>query len=85
MLPFGPTHLPGMLDRKGLIDRYQKYAHAKVQAPELFYAFGLWKTAVVAQQIYYRYKQGQTADARFEQMLMGVKVLSGQACAALGL
>jgi aminoglycoside phosphotransferase (APT) family kinase protein len=85
MLPFGPTHAPGMLSRRQLVERYQAYAHMPVQSPELFYAFGLWKTAVVAQQIYFRYKQGHTSDPRFEQMLMGVRVLSAQAAAALGL
>ena len=28
-------------------------------------AFALWKTAVVVQQIYIRYKRGQTQDERF--------------------
>jgi hypothetical protein len=30
-----------------------------------YYAFGLFKMAVVLQQIYYRYHVGQTQDARF--------------------
>ena len=30
-----------------------------------YYAFGLFKTAVIVQQIYYRYVQGFTKDERF--------------------
>ena len=40
-------------------------------------------TAVVAQQIYYRYKRGHTSDKRFEKMLLGVKVLSQYALAVI--
>jgi hypothetical protein len=48
-----------------------------------FYAFGLFKTAVVAQQIYYRYAKGLTQDPRFAAFLQGVKVLAEQARAAI--
>ena len=48
-----------------------------------FYAFGLFKTAVVAQQIYYRYAKGLTQDARFAAFLHGVRVLTDQARAAI--
>ena len=30
-----------------------------------YYVFGLFKTAVIAQQIYYRFRQGHTQDPRF--------------------
>ena len=33
-----------------------------------YYVFGLFKIAVIAQQIYYRYRQGHTKDARFAQL-----------------
>jgi hypothetical protein len=29
-----------------------------------YYVFGLFKMAVIVQQLYYRYHQGQTQDAR---------------------
>ena len=48
-----------------------------------YYAFGLFKTAVVAQQIYYRYAKGLTEDARFAQMIFGVRLLSEQARTAI--
>ena len=38
-----------------------------------YYAFGLFKTAVIVQQIYYRYVQGFTKDERFAQFDRQVK------------
>ena len=34
---------------------------------------------MIAQQIYYRFAKGLTTDARFAQMIMGVRILSEQA------
>ena len=33
-----------------------------------YYAYGLFKIAVIAQQIYYRFKHGHTTDPRFAQL-----------------
>jgi hypothetical protein len=49
-----------------------------------YYCFGLFKTAVVVQQIYYRYQQGLTRDPRFADLGQGVHVLAAQAAANLG-
>ncbi len=60
-----PTHLPGSLTRAEVLERY---ASARgVSAPEFrFYrVFGLFRLAVIVQQIYYRFFHGQTRDARF--------------------
>ena len=46
-------------------------------------ADGLWKTAVVLQQIYYRWAKGKTTDARFGALIMGVRILAEQARAAI--
>jgi hypothetical protein len=35
----------------------------------------LFRLAVIAQQIYYRFYQGQTRDKRFQAMILGVTVL----------
>ena len=40
-----------------------------------YYAFGLVKSAVVVQQIYYRYQRGLTRDERFAALGFAVKVL----------
>jgi aminoglycoside phosphotransferase (APT) family kinase protein len=60
----------------------QRYAEKSGRALDdlrFYYAFGLFKTAVVAQQIYYRYAQGLTADARFAGFIDGVRALARQA------
>ena len=46
-----------------------------------FYAFGLFKTAVIAQQIYFRYAQGLTKDARLSAAFIfaQVRALADQA------
>ena len=38
-----------------------------------YYAYGIFKLAVISQQIYYRYKMGYTQDQRFAGMIEGVK------------
>ena len=44
-----------------------------------YYAFACFKTAVVAQQIYARYKKGLTKDERFAMMIFGVRALGAAA------
>jgi aminoglycoside phosphotransferase (APT) family kinase protein len=44
-------------------------------------AFALFKVAVVIQQIYFRYRQGQTDDARFANFGERVTKLAKQAAA----
>ena len=47
--------------------------------PQVQQAFGLYKTAVVAQQIYLRFVRGHSKDARFAMMIVGVRALADQA------
>jgi aminoglycoside phosphotransferase (APT) family kinase protein len=83
MMRFGPTTLPGMMTRRELADRYAERSGRDLGAIVFYYAYGLFKTAVVAQQIYYRFAQGLTKDPRFAQFAFGVKVLAEQAAAAI--
>jgi aminoglycoside phosphotransferase (APT) family kinase protein len=78
-LPFGPTARPGMMTRQEVADRYFERSGRRVESLVFYYAFGLLKTAVIAQQIYYRFAKGLTQDARFGQMILGVRLLSEQA------
>jgi len=39
-----------------------------------YYASGLFRLAVIAQQIYYRFYHGQTKDERFKLMIFAVHV-----------
>jgi aminoglycoside phosphotransferase (APT) family kinase protein len=62
-----PTHLPGMLTRAEVVDRYTKRMGLSVSPEQwTFYeVFGLFRLAVIAQQIYYRYVHGQTTNEAF--------------------
>jgi aminoglycoside phosphotransferase (APT) family kinase protein len=79
---FGPTFLPGSLTRAEVVEEYARAAGRELP-PMLFYGcFALFKTAVVAQQIYRRYVEGLTRDERFAAFGIGVRILAQTALAA---
>lgn len=80
---FGPTVLPGMYTRKELAERYADKTGRDLSRILFYYVFGLFKTAVVLQQIYFRYRQGVTKDARFAGLIFGVRLLAETAEAAI--
>lgn len=82
-LPSGPTVLPGNLSRTDVVQRYAETTGRDVSGIVFAYAFGLFKIAVIAQQIYYRFKQGLTQDPRFAAMLPGVFRLGRAAVSAI--
>jgi aminoglycoside phosphotransferase (APT) family kinase protein len=82
-LGWGPTHEPGSLTRRELAARYAEKTSRDVSQMLFYYSFGLFKTAVVAQQIYYRYKQGLTKDERFAPLIVGVELLCTRAREAI--
>jgi len=79
---FGPTFLPGSLSRRQLVERYSQALGRDVGDMLFYYCFALFKTAVVAQQIYARFKAGLTTDERFSSFIVGVQLLSAQAVRA---
>ncbi len=79
LFAFGPTALPGMLTRRQIAERYAAKTGRDLSRIAFYYCFGLFKTAVVAQQIYTRYKQGHTSDPRFAMFIEAVRVLARQA------
>jgi aminoglycoside phosphotransferase (APT) family kinase protein len=83
MLPAGPTTLPGNLGRAEVVERYAAQSGRDVSGVVFYYVFGLFKIAVIAQQIYYRYRQGLTRDERFAALLEAVRVLGRTAAAAI--
>jgi aminoglycoside phosphotransferase (APT) family kinase protein len=82
-LPFGPTATPGMMTREEVARRYLERSGRRTDALVFYYAFGLLKTAVIAQQIYYRFAKGLTKDARFATMIFAVRLLAEQARTAI--
>lgn len=76
---FGPTALPGSLTRQEVVDRYQEATGRTVLSPPFYYGFGLFKLAVIVQQIYARFVRGHTADPRFAHLDQLVLLLGQQA------
>jgi aminoglycoside phosphotransferase (APT) family kinase protein len=83
LLPAGPTTLAGNLNRAEVVERYAARSGRDVSDILFYYVFGLFKIAVIAQQIYYRYHQGLTRDERFAAMIDAVKILGATASKAL--
>jgi aminoglycoside phosphotransferase (APT) family kinase protein len=79
LVRWGPTTVPGSMTRRELVERYAERTGRDVSGIVFYYCFGLFKTAVVLQQIYYRYKQGLTKDERFAALIMAVNVLADAA------
>jgi len=84
-MAFGPTYLPGNLMRSEVVARYADAAGRAASSPVFLYVYGLVKLAVIAQQIYRRFHDGHTRDARFARMIEGVRVLGRQAARAIEL
>jgi len=82
-LPFGPTAQPGMMTREQVARRYLERSGRATDELVFYYAFGLLKTAVIAQQIYFRFAKGLTKDARFGAFIFAVRLLAEQASTAI--
>ncbi|MDJ0766553.1 MAG: phosphotransferase family protein [Myxococcota bacterium] len=70
------SNIEGMLTRKAQISRYCENTGTKVDNFDFYYCFGLFRLAVIAQQIYYRFFHGQTSDNRFGMLIFAVVVLN---------
>jgi aminoglycoside phosphotransferase (APT) family kinase protein len=79
-----PTHLPGMPTRWEFVQRYCATRGLSMEPEEwVFYeVFGLFRLAVIAQQIHYRLFHGQTHNPAFRVMRPAVLYLD-QRCQAL--
>ena len=64
----GLANFPGSWRRNEVVAHYADASGRNVSGIEYYYVFGLFKLAVIAQQIYYRYHQGITQDARFARL-----------------
>ncbi|MDS4031777.1 MAG: phosphotransferase family protein [Candidatus Contendobacter sp.] len=60
-----PTHLPGMLTRREVIEYYGSKTGYRVDNFDFYALYGLFRLAVIVQQIYYRYFHGQTRNPAF--------------------
>ncbi len=77
-LRFSPTCLAGFPSRAEILDRYCSVSGREVPSPEYYYVYGIFKLAVILQQIYYRYVHGLTKDERFAAFKESVAGLARQ-------
>jgi len=63
-----PTIFEGNPSRSEIAEMYAQKSRRNVDNLVFYYAFGLFKIAVIAQQIYYRYQKGFTKDPRFANL-----------------
>jgi aminoglycoside phosphotransferase (APT) family kinase protein len=70
-----PSMVPGFMTRTEAVARYGKRRGVDVSTLPYYYVFGLFKMAVVLQQIYHRYHLGQTKDPRFALFEQGAEAL----------
>jgi aminoglycoside phosphotransferase (APT) family kinase protein len=77
------TTLPGWPTPDELIDRYAARSGRDLTTLRFFEVFALFKIAVVIQQIYYRFVNGQTDDQRFANFGARVAYLARRAASLL--
>jgi len=82
---FGITTKPGMPPRTQIAARYFERSGRRTDSLVFYYAFGLYKTAVILQQIYYRFAKGLTKDQRFAPFILIVRAMAEQAQRAIDL
>lgn len=74
-----PTHLPGMLTRREVVSYYCERAGLPSENWTFYEVFGLFRLAVIAQQIYYRYFHKQTSNPAFKNLWVAVHYLHRRA------
>ncbi|MBA3009836.1 MAG: phosphotransferase family protein [Proteobacteria bacterium] len=67
-----PTNMDGALTRQEILNRYAEKTGQDLGNFDFYYCFGLFRLAVIAQQIYNRYHQGITQNKRFAMLIFGV-------------
>lgn len=71
----GLTSQPGWYSRDQFVQRYAEQTGSDVSQIGYYEVLGVFKLAVILQQIYYRFRRGQTQDARFKSFDEPVKAL----------
>ena len=70
-----PTHLPGMLRREEVVAYYLERTGLKPDNWVFYEVYGLFRLAVIAQQIYYRYHHKQTRNPAFKNFWVLINYL----------
>ena len=81
-IALSPTTIPGNPSREELVQKYAERSGKEIGNIVFYYVYGIFKVAVIAQQIYYRYKHGFTSDERFASLgdaVKGLGIIASQA------
>jgi len=70
-----PTNIPGAMTRQQILEHYEERTGYNTRPFDYYYAFGLFRLAVIAQQIYYRYFHKITDNKRFALLIHAVNAL----------
>lgn len=70
-----PTHLPGMLTRKEVVESYCARMGFQPENWAFYEVYGLFRLSVIAQQIYFRYHHRQTRNPAFKNFWLFVNYL----------
>jgi aminoglycoside phosphotransferase (APT) family kinase protein len=70
-----PSDAPGMPSRDEIVQYYAERSGLKPENWAFYEVFGLFRLAVIAQQIYYRYHHKQTRNPRFRNLWLPVNLL----------
>ena len=66
---FNMSHLPGNMSRQDVIEYYAARSPLDLSNMLYYYIFGLFKVAVIAQQIFRRFSMGFASDPRFASLI----------------
>lgn len=66
------THHPGFISREQFMELYARKSGRDLSSMHFYMTFAYFKLAVILQQIYVRWKRGQTQDPRFS--VFGIRV-----------
>lgn len=67
------TYLPGFIRREQFMELYAQESGRDLSNMHFYMTFAYFKLCVIIQQIYYRWKRGQTHDERFASFGMRVR------------
>lgn len=70
-----PSDVPGAPTRAEIVTRFSQRTGLQVDNIDFYFCFGMFRLAVIGQQIYYRYHEGLTQDKRFAAMIHKVHSL----------
>mgnify|MGYP004417264689 FL=1 len=79
-----PTHLKGMLTREQVIHYYLEKTGLNTENWAFYEVFGIFRLAVIAQQIYYRYYHQQTNNPAFKDFWIVIHALHIRALTGIG-